>query len=185
MGQPGETTSAQRREYFRARIGLSLLIPTQPRARTHPREGVPYLPPTASGVDYRILRVRDLSGGGCCCETTDDWPQVGSHLTGYLYLGDTRGPLELDLLVLRRQEGGPAADFEVRLADARGPAEPAGNLADSQPEPLCTRDDEDATDETITLVAFRFLEMRESRRQRILRALFREFRRRRRQSSES
>jgi c-di-GMP-binding flagellar brake protein YcgR len=142
MASPGDTERAQRRDYFRARIGLSLLVPTQ-RA---PREGVPYQPPTGSGADYRILRVRDLSGGGCCCETTDPWPPVGSRWTGYLYLDDARGPLELDLLVLRRQE---------------------------------------SDDEPVALVAFRFLEMRESKRQRVLRALFREYRRQRRREAEA
>jgi c-di-GMP-binding flagellar brake protein YcgR len=145
MGEPGGTSSSQRREYFRARIRLSLLIPTQRQPRL--LEGVPYLPPTKSGTDYRILRVRDLSGGGCCCEATDDWPAVGSRLTGYLYLDDGRGPLDLDLLVLRRQ-------------------------------------DDEAEESEVALVAFRFLEMRESKRQRILRVLFREYRRGRQQPGE-
>lgn len=142
MASSGDTERAQRRDYFRARIGLSLLVPTQHA----PREGVPFQPPTDSGADYRILRVRDLSGGGCCCETTDPWPAVGSRWTGYLYLDDARGPLELDLLALRRQE---------------------------------------PDDDPVGLVAFRFLEMRESKRQRILRALFREYRRQRRREAEA
>jgi c-di-GMP-binding flagellar brake protein YcgR len=144
MANREDTERAQRRDYFRARIGLSLLVPTQ-RSR-QPREGVPYQPPTDSAADYRILRVRDLSGGGCCCETTDPWPPVGSRWTGYLYLDDARGPLELDLLALRRQ---------------------------------------DLDDELVALVAFRFLEMRESKRQRILRALFREYRRQLRRDAQA
>jgi len=141
MVDPGEMQRVQRRDYFRARIGLSLLVPTQRPPR--PRDGVPYQPPTDSGADYRILRVRDLSGGGCCCETTSAWPSVGTRWTGYLYLDDGRGPLELDLLAVRREE---------------------------------------PDDEPTALVAFRFLEMRESKRQRIMRALFREYRRQRRAS---
>ena len=134
MANREDTERAQRRDYFRARIGLSLLVPTQ-RSR-QPREGVPYQPPTDSAADYRILRVRDLSGGGCCCETTDPWPPVGSRWTGYLYLDDARGRQDLD-------------------------------------------------DELVALVAFRFLEMRESKRQRILRALFREYRRQLRRDAEA
>lgn len=149
---------------------------------------MPYLPPIGSGTDYRILRVRDLSAGGCCCETTDDWPGVGSHLTGYLYLDDARGPLELDLLVLRRQtselESRPPESDVTLGSDGDDSSECSREEAETGPETGSEVGSETGS-ETVTLVAFRFLEMRESKRQRIMRALFREFRRERRQSDPS
>ena len=218
MGEPEGTGGAQRREYFRTRIRLSLLIPTHLPSAV-PREGVPFLAPTAHGTDYRILRVRDLSAGGCCCETTDDWPEVATRLTGYLYLDDARGPLELDLLVVRRDEPGswtdsdedeprgnpetgsaPEARGSGRDEDSRGSdrsiagdrSRKSGRVIDGHFRERAKSGDDDGSDEVggsagelIGRVAFQFLELRESKRQRILRALFREYRRQRRPTPKS
>jgi c-di-GMP-binding flagellar brake protein YcgR len=135
----------QRREYFRSEIGLSLLVTVRPPA-ARPRSGVPFLPPRDDGSDYRILRVRDLSASGCRCEVFGDAFPIGAEMTGFLYLDDDRGPLELELHVIRREE----------------------------------RDEGDRA-----LVGFRFLGMREAKRRRIMKALFREYRRQRRAERES
>jgi c-di-GMP-binding flagellar brake protein YcgR len=128
----------QRREYFRMAVRLSMLVPTV-QSRSVPAQGVPYLPPLGDGSDFRLLQIEDLSAGGCRARVPVDWPPVGSRLPGYLYLDDERGPLEVELLVVRRE-------------------------------------DED-TDEPVE--AFSFLRLRERNRQRILRRLFREYRRER------
>lgn len=119
-------------------VRLSMLVPTVQTRKT-PDQGVPYLPPLGDGSDFRLLQVEDLSAGGCRAHVPEEWPPVGSRLPGYLYLGDERGPLEVDLLVTRR--------------------------------------DDDDTDHPVA--AFTFLNLRERNRQRILRRLFREYRRER------
>lgn len=132
----------QRREFFRMAVRLSMLVPTVQTAKV-PARGVPYLPPLGDGSDFRLLQIEDLGAGGCRARVPVDWPPVGSRLPGYLYLDDDRGPLEVDLLVVRRE-------------------------------------DEDTDD---PCAAFAFIRLRDRHRQRILRRLFREYRRQRARSA--
>ncbi|MEZ4654644.1 MAG: PilZ domain-containing protein [Candidatus Eisenbacteria bacterium] len=140
MEESKQGRGKQRREYFRSPIGLCMMVPVSPRPRIGPRDGVPFLPPAGDGADYRMLRLHDLSGGGCCCEVDDDWPGLRTEHTGYLYLDDGRGPLELDLLVVRR---GPAEEV-VQQPDAFAPPE-SGESTSSTEEPGRMRDRWDAS----------------------------------------
>lgn len=129
----------QRREHFRMAVAFPMLV-SLPNSgwRGLPRAGVPYLPPQIDGPDYRILRLRDMSGGGCRCVGAEVWMEPGTVVTGFVYLGDGAGPLAVKLLVVRTFGNGRGRE-----------------------------------------VAFQFVEMKERRRERILRALFREYRRQR------
>ncbi len=137
--RPESQERVQRREFFRMRIGLPLLVASRPsEASRSVRLGASYLPPAASGADYRMFRSLDLSGGGCLVDGGEEWLEPGSVHPGFLYLDDGGGPLTLSLLVIR-SDG----------------------------------DEDDGMAET----AFRFVELKERRRERILRALYREYRR--------
>ena len=137
--RPESQERVQRREFFRMRIGLPLLVASRPsEASRSVRLGASYLPPAVSGADYRMFRSLDLSGGGCLVDGCEEWLEPGSVHPGFLYLDDGGGPLPLSLLVIR-------SDGD---------------------------EDEDQA-ETV----FRFVELKERRRERILRALYREYRR--------
>ncbi|MCC7144067.1 MAG: PilZ domain-containing protein [Candidatus Eisenbacteria bacterium] len=135
--ESGRQERLQRREFFRMRIHLPLLVaaPGAPFDRELGK-AIPYLSPREPAGEYRLLRLSDLSGGGCLANGWEPWLTPGTVHVGYLYIDDGGGPLPLRLLVVRADE-------------ERG--------------------------ET----AFHFVEMRERRRERVLRALYREYRRQR------
>lgn len=129
----------QRREFFRMRLSLPLLVP---RVKSRDLLGLSLgsLPLLAEGTaaDYRLFRSIDLSGGGCLLEGVEPWLSAGTEHRGYLYVGDDGGPLPLELIVIR---------------------------STMEPSPGQT--------------AIRFAHLPERRRERILRALYREHRRQR------
>lgn len=144
---PASQDRVQRREFFRMRLGLPLLVAA--RASEPARDlnlGVSYFPAVERGADYRMFRSLDLSGGGCLVEGTEEWLKPAGVHSGYLYLDDGGGPLPLSLLVIRS-----------------------------------LRNEDEERIET----AFRFVELKEQRRERILRALYREYRRLRATQAES
>lgn len=136
---PSSRDRVQRREFFRMRLSLPLLVP---RAKHRDLLGLSLgaLPVLTelSGADYRLFRSIDLSGGGCLLEGVEPWLRAGSEHRGYLYVGDDGGPLPLELIVIR---------------------------STAEPSPGQT--------------AIRFTRLPERRRERILRALYREHRRQR------
>ena len=134
---PRTQERVQRREFFRMKLALPLLVP---RAAGRDLLGLslgamPVLS-QVGGADYRLFRTIDLSGGGCLLQGAEGWMSPGNEHRAYLYLGDGAGPMPLDLVVIR-----------------------------SSLEPL--------PGET----AVRFVRTPERRRERILRALYREHRR--------
>lgn len=137
----GPPERVQRREDFRLSASLPLLVAAPHRASEPVRapESAAELR-TAAGAHFRIFRLRDLSGGGCCAVGGEPWLALTSEHRGFLYLPDSGGPLPLNMRVVRR---------------------------------------------TDALTAFQFLDLDAPARERILRALYREYRMRRARGLES
>jgi c-di-GMP-binding flagellar brake protein YcgR len=102
-------------------------------------------------------------------------------MTGYLYLDDDRAPLQLELHVIRRE-----AD-EEEANEVESGEEDAGDENRNEEENAGAGNVDEAGDPDPgrAVVGFQFLGMRESKRRRIMKALFREYRRQRRAGRES
>lgn len=138
--------SRNRREFFRSDLDLPLLLVTPDEPGPGAAEsGISSRRPDLSQAEMRILRVRNLSGGGCCCIALGDRVPGDRIHTAHLYLEDGEPALALQVQVVRATSSAPGS-WEI---------------------------------------AFCFLRLRERSRQRIMRALFREYRRGKTAESES